>query len=362
MVAAVPLDDSPPGPAVAEPMATAGEPDRPAPSRDHSKSSRLSAPPDVAALRFPTDNPPPPRAAGLRNWAIPRLALPMGPLANRTAGSGVLMYHRFAEPVPGLPEPTWNVPPAQLHAQLSGLLSRGYRAVRLNDLLDRVVSGGAADSKEFVVTIDDGYLNNLTCGLPIFEELRVPVTLFVATAFVGTPCPYPFDDWAGKGHPHAPRDSWAAMNKSELRRFADSELVSLGVHTHTHQDFRGRPAAFAADLTESCHALRMTFGVERPAFAFPYGTRERGFSGGALKAAAERTPVSCALTTADERIRAGSDRFDLGRFTATATDTAATLAAKLDGRFGALKRALHRQGAPAPEPRSAAQPSCGGRS
>ena len=316
---------------------------------------------DPAALRFPTDNPPPPRAAKLRNWITPRLALPVGPLANRTAGTGVLMYHRFADSVPGLPEPTWNVPPARLRAQLAGLLDRGFRPVPLERVLSKVAAGKPVDPREFVVTLDDGYLNNLTQGLPIIEELQVPVTLFVATGYVGFPCPYPFDDWAGKGHPRAPRESWAAMTTAELRQFAQSDLVSLGVHTHTHQDFRGRPDLFVADVTESCQILRSRFGVERPAFAFPYGTRERGFSGGELKAALRNTPVTCALTTADERIRATSDPFDLGRFTATAADSAATLAAKLDGRFGALKRLLHREGAPAADGRTTAAEAEGGR-
>ncbi|MEM9704071.1 MAG: polysaccharide deacetylase family protein, partial [Planctomycetota bacterium] len=295
--------------------------------RDYSNSSRLDAPPKVETLRFPTDNPPPRPGAALRRWLTPRLALPVGALAARAVGTGVLMYHRFADPVRGLSAPTWNVPPAVLHAQLSGLLARGYRAARLEEVLAGLAVGEAPDPRSFVITIDDGYLNNLTQALPIFEELKTPVTLFVATGFVGTPCPYPFDDWAGKGHPHAPRESWAAMTAQELTRFADSEFVSLGVHTHTHQDFRGRPDLFAADLTASCQALRRRFGIERPPFAFPYGTRARGFSGGELRAAVERTPVSCAFTTEDESITPGADRFDLGRFTATAEDTAATLAA-----------------------------------
>ncbi|QDT17761.1 polysaccharide deacetylase family protein [Alienimonas californiensis] len=325
-------------------------------------------PMDLTTLRFPLDSPTPPRTEALRSWLTPRLALPLRPLAHRTdagtaAGTGALMYHRFSDPVPGLPRPTWNVPPSRLHAQLSGVLALGYRAVRLEEALDRLAAGEPTEPKTFVVTIDDGYLNNLTRGLPIFESLRVPVTLFVATGYLGSSSPYPFDDWAGKGCPTAPRESWAPMSRDDLSRFADSAYVSLGAHTHTHQDFRGRPELFAADVTECCRVLRHGYGVERPPLAFPYGTRERGFSGGELKAAAERTPVRCGLTTADESIRVGADPFDLGRFTATASDTAATLAAKLDGRFGALKRLLGRDGAPAPAVAAVKPtPDAGGRS
>ena len=302
----------------------------------------VGPPAAAAAPRFPTDTPPPPRAAKLRSWLTPRLALPAGPLVRRGPACGVLMYHRFADPVPGLPAPTWNVPPDRLHAQLAGLIRRGFTPTRLEDLVENTAAGGAVDSRAFAVTIDDGYRNNLTRGLPVFEALGVPVTLFVATAYLDSPDPYPFDDWCGKGRSAAPADAWAAMTTAELRRFAASPVVSLGVHTHTHQDFRGRPDAFAADVTESCRVLREGFGVERPPLAFPYGTPERGFSRGELRRAAERTPVCCALTTADAGLRVGADRFDVGRFTATADDTAATLAAKLDGRFEAVKSWLHR--------------------
>ncbi|MFH5803358.1 polysaccharide deacetylase family protein [Alienimonas sp. DA493] len=351
MAAVASLDDLPPGFVPAVPMTPDAVPPRPVPPDCGSA--------DAASLRFPLDSPAPPKTEALRSWLTPRLALPFGPLADRTAigGAGALMYHRFADRVPGLPKPTWNVPPARLHAQLSGLLDRGYRAIRLEEVLDCLAAGEPTDPKTFVVTLDDGYLNNLTRGLPIFEALRVPVTLFVATGYLGSSGPFPFDDWAGKGCPTAPRESWAPMNHDELRRFADSDYVSLGAHTHTHQDFRGRPELFAADVAECCRVLRNRYGVERPALAFPYGTRERGFSGGELKAAAERTPVRCGLTTADESIRIGADPFDLGRFTATAADTAATLAAKLDGRFGALKRLLGRDGAPAVTKRSLTTPA-----
>ena len=292
-------------------------------------------------------------AGALRGWLTPRVPTLAGPLADREAGTGVLMYHRFADPVPGLPAPTWNVPPAKLRRQLRGLLKLGFKPARLEDVVDARLAGEPVDPRAFVVTMDDGYRNNLTAGLPIFEALGVPVTLFVATGYLDSPDPYPFDDWAAKGDARAPREAWVPMTTAECRRFAASPLVSLGAHTHTHQDFRGRPREFAADVRACCGVLRREFGVERPAFAFPYGTPERGFSRGVLAEALRTTPVRAAVTTADERVRADSDVFDLGRFTATEFDTAATLAAKLDGRFEAVKRLTARLHGPATPPDAA---------
>ena len=318
------------------------------PAADAARARAAAAPAGVPARRFPAPDPPGGAGRALREWLTPRVPALAGPLADRGPGFGILMYHRFADPAPGLPAPTWNVPPARLRRQLEGLLGLGFKPVRLEDALDTHLAGEPADPRGFVVTLDDGYVNNLTRGLPVFEALRVPVTLFVATGYLGSPNPYPFDDWAAKGDARAPRESWAAMTVPECRRFAASPWVSLGAHTHTHQDFRGRPGEFAADVTECCRVLRREFGVERPAFAFPYGTPELGFSRGELAAALRRTPVRAALTTADERVRPGDDPFDWGRFTATARDTPATLAAKLDGRFEAVKKLAARlHGGPA---------------
>ena len=50
-----------------------------------------------------------------------------------------------------------------------------------------------------------------------------------------------------------------------------SGLIDLGAHTHTHQDFRLRPSAFADDLETNCQTLRERFDLREIGFAFPFG-------------------------------------------------------------------------------------------
>ena len=304
-----------------------------------SRGGPAAVPP--AARLFPPASKPPRGPYRLKPWLSGRLPVCV-PRPRPDGGFGVLMYHRVTDPVPGLPRPTWNVPPALFRAQLAGLLGRGFRPVRISEMLDRAArspgaGGHAPPDRAFAVTFDDGYLNNLTRALPVLEELGVPATVFVATAYLDGEGPFPFDDWPAKGDPRVPREAWAGMTTLQCRRLAASPLVELGAHTHTHQDFRGRPELFADDLRENCRQLASRFGVGRPTFAFPYGTAGEGFSGGALEAAARTAPVRCALTTEDVRVRPRDDPFRWGRFTASDADTAATLAAKLDGRFGTVK-------------------------
>jgi len=249
------------------------------------------------------------------------------------------MYHRVAEPTPGVPEPTWNVSPARFRRQLAGLLSRGYRAWPLRRVLDYHEIGLTIPRNVFVVTFDDGYENNLTQAYPILRELEVPATIFLATAYLDSRAPFPSDDWPDTGSPFVPPDSWRPLSTAQCRELLTDGLIELGAHTHTHRDFRNSPEALEDDLAVCRQLLADRFGIDRPTFSFPYGVKSWGFSGPPLSGAARRAGMRCALTTEPELVFPGDDPFDWGRHTATDDDSAATLAAKLAGWYGALRGA-----------------------
>lgn len=53
------------------------------------------------------------------------------------------------------------------------------------DSLHRILTSGAIIKRPFIVfTIDDGYLDNYTNALPVFEKYDVPFAIFVATDFI----------------------------------------------------------------------------------------------------------------------------------------------------------------------------------
>ena len=273
----------------------------------------------------------------LAGWAGAPLGACLRP--RHEAAFGILMYHRVADPVPGASEPTWNVRPARFRRQLAGLLARGYRAWPLSRVLDEHEAGRPVPRDVFVVTVDDGYENNLTRAYPILRELNVPATVFLATAYLDGAGPFPSDDWPDAGSPEVPADSWRPMTTAQCRELAADGLIELGAHTHTHRDFRGAPEELERDLARNREVLAERFGVERPTFAFPYGTRKYGFSGPPLSDAARRAGVRCALTTEPQLVMPGDDPFDWGRMTATDDDTAATLAGKLSGWYGFVRGA-----------------------
>ncbi len=252
------------------------------------------------------------------------------------------MYHRITEHTKGLSTPTWNVTPEKFRAQLKGLWKRGYEPQPLSKVLAWYREGRKIPSNWFVVTFDDVYENVYTKAWPILKELNVPATLFLATAYLDQKTPFPFDDWIHSGQDAVSIGDWKPIETKQCRIMQKSGLIELGAHTHTHQDFRGRSSDLLADLQECKRELRNRFGVKSPTFAFPYGTRKLGFSGPELSPAVRDAGLTCALTTEDEQVFATSDPYNWGRFTAEQHDTAATLAAKLDGWYSSLQSAWNK--------------------
>jgi len=275
-------------------------------------------------------------------WSAALLGDTPGP---KSSGKfGILMYHRVADSVKGHPFPTWNVTPARLRQQLSGLLKRGFQAWPLRKVLEYRRRRLALPRRVFVVTFDDGYENNFTQALPILSDLKVPATIFLATAYLGTSQPLPFDDWSAKGSPHVPADAWRPLTLDQCRQLQASGLVELAAHTHTHQDFRGRHDELRDDLRTCVAFLQEHFGLKDATFAFPYGTKKLGFSGPALARIAREAGLLCSLTTEWELAQVSGDPFDWGRLTAEQSDTAATLAGKLSGWYSLLRNSVRSLG------------------
>ncbi|GAB4140289.1 MAG: hypothetical protein Tsb009_09560 [Planctomycetaceae bacterium] len=253
-------------------------------------------------------------------------------------GFGILMYHRITDIIPGKPTPTWNVTPKRFYAQLRGLLSRGYTPRALRDVLSMHIAGRPIPPRTFVVTFDDGYANNFLQATPILKKLGVPATVFLATAYLDSRTPFPFDDWSAAGSSNVPEDSWRPLTTDECRAMSADGLIEIGAHTHSHGDFRNRPDELRNDLEICKRELASRFGIESPTFAFPYGTRKLGFSGPQLSSVVQQVGMQCSLTTESELVTPNCNPFDWGRFTAEGHDTAATLSVKLDGTFQKLRQ------------------------
>ncbi len=109
----------------------------------------------------------------------------------RAGGARVLLlsYHRatldFSESArEGLP--SMLVSAATLRRQLEQL-GRTWEIVSLSDAARVLSEGPRGPGRAFAaVTFDDGYADNHAVALPVLSSLRIPATVYVATAFTGT--------------------------------------------------------------------------------------------------------------------------------------------------------------------------------
>lgn len=244
---------------------------------------------------------------------------------------GILMYHRTAPRSLWRGRPTFNVTPERLRTQLEGLLERGYQPWSLREVLATLDAGRRIPPRVFVVTFDDGHVSNYLYAWPILKDLHVPATVFVATAYLDSAKRFPFDNWNLAGCRGVPFDSWGPLTTAQCEEMLAGGRIDLGTHTHTHRDFRGRPADLEFDIRLSLDLLERRFGIQNAPFAFPFGRRSSGHAADDLVNAARRTGVACALTTESELAGPDRDRFDWGRFTVQQADNSETLAAKIDG-------------------------------
>jgi len=91
----------------------------------------------------------------------------------------ILMYHRFSD--------------RQALAAQCVHLRRYYSLVSMDQVADRLQSGGGLPENALAVTVDDGYRDFLETAFPVFAAHGIPVTLYLVTDFVDGKCWLWFD-------------------------------------------------------------------------------------------------------------------------------------------------------------------------
>ncbi len=236
----------------------------------------------------------------------------------------VLTYHRVDRPearpalYPGLISAT----PEAFEQQMA-YLAANYAVVSVPELLDASRTGAALPPRSVMVTFDDACLDFAEHAWPVLKRHRIPVTLFVPTAFpdhperafwwdrlyhaltatprdhvatpagrfsLGTPAQrldaYKRLAVYAKSRPHAEAMAWIeqichelgapppepnVMNWETLRRLA-REGVTLGAHTQTHPLMnRVSLDEVRAEAVGSLRDLEREIGSALPIFAYPSG-------------------------------------------------------------------------------------------
>ena len=189
----------------------------------------------------------------------------------------ILTYHRVHEYAtePTKSRPDLTVEPATFRAEMDALRRAGYTTITHRRLFEALYRGARLPRKPVIVSVDDGYVDDVTEILPVLRRERMTATFFVVTKRVHEP---------------------GFVSARQIRQL-EAAGMEVGAHTRTHASLPALPAAaLRAEVAGSAADLRAILGHPVYWFAYPYG---------AFDARVERAVRSAGYLLADTT-RAGS--------------------------------------------------------
>jgi peptidoglycan/xylan/chitin deacetylase (PgdA/CDA1 family) len=164
----------------------------------------------------------------------------------------ILTYHRVHEFATELTksQPDLTVEPSAFRAQMAALRHAGYTTITERRLFDALYRGAGLPRKPVIVSVDDGYVDDVTEILPVLKRNRMVATFYVITRRVHEP---------------------GFLNTRQIRAL-EAAGMDVGAHTRTHANLPALPAAaMRSEIEGSAADLRAILGHPVYWFAYPYG-------------------------------------------------------------------------------------------
>ena len=183
----------------------------------------------------------------------------------------VIMYHSVFD---GTPQ-DYIITPEQAESDLQWLSSHGYETVSAGQLCDYTNGIGELPEKPVMITLDDGYYNNLSVYLPLLEKYDMCAVVSVVGSYTDNAAPV---------DPHV--DAYSYLTWQDIRRLSESGRVEIGCHTYDmHSLNNGRCGCkknagesiedycriFSEDTGLLRTELSVNCGIMPAVFAYPFG-------------------------------------------------------------------------------------------
>jgi peptidoglycan/xylan/chitin deacetylase (PgdA/CDA1 family) len=167
----------------------------------------------------------------------------------RTVHVPVLTYHRV-HTMPAVGQLDLIVDPANFAAELKALHDGGYQTVSQTQLFRALYEGKALPPKPVLISVDDGYVDDVRTILPDLERWHMVATFFVITGRMTEP---------------------GFLTASQIREL-DRAGMDVGDHTAHHVDLRLlTPSQLQAETAGSRKTLEAVLGHPVYFFAYPFG-------------------------------------------------------------------------------------------
>lgn len=184
----------------------------------------------------------------------------------------VLMYHSVLKNTSSAGK--YVVSPDTFESDLKYLKEHGYTSVLSGEVIDYVKNGGNLPEKPVMITLDDGYLNNLTYVVPLLEQYDMKAIISVVGSYTER-----FSAEADH-NPNYSHFSW-----DDITECVNSDRIEIGNHTYDMHKQGNRKGsmkkrgesteayekALSEDLQKTQDLLMKHCGIKPRVFTYPFG-------------------------------------------------------------------------------------------
>ena len=181
----------------------------------------------------------------------PTLAVPSH-VVPRQVRIPILTYHRVHVYATELTksQPDLTIEPPAFQAEMAALHRAGYRTITQRQLFAALYQGAALPPRPVIVSVDDGYVDDVTQILPVLKRYGMRATFYVIT---------------GRMH------EAGFLRPSQIQMLERSGM-DVGAHTRTHANLPALdPATLRSEVDGSRRDLERVLGHPVYWFAYPYG-------------------------------------------------------------------------------------------
>jgi peptidoglycan/xylan/chitin deacetylase (PgdA/CDA1 family) len=181
-----------------------------------------------------------------------------------------------------------------------------YRVIALDELAAALRDGNPLPKRAVVITIDDGYRDNLEIAFPILRRRRFPATIFLVSGRIGASNDWD-DEGAVAGRPLLSLEQIAQLRTGGIR---------FGAHTRTHSALPENDDGEMADqIRGSREDLEAALGERVETLTYPYGLHDER-----VVEATGAAGLSAACTTVSQPARPGDNPLAIPRIEIRGSD------------------------------------------
>ena len=240
----------------------------------------------------------------------------------------IIMYHSILKDASRTGK--YVITPSRVEEDLIYLQENGYETVVVADLIAYVTDGTPLPEKPVMITLDDGYLNNLTYMLPLLEQYDMRAVISVIGLYSEL-----------YSETLDPNPAYAHLTWDDIKTLSESGRVEIQNHSYNMHKQEARRGAsrrsgesmevYAKALSDDVTALQQLLEekceIVPTAFVYPFGQISDG-SDDILRSLGFQCTMSC-----EERVnsitRDAQSLFSLGRFNRAGTLSTAQFMKKI---------------------------------